>query len=94
MSLFGFTEINDNEALIFYKNNINGYKVEVDNKIEIVEPKEPIAALEEIELIDRLLIIQKNKNLLNKKRNLKRDIDRLLSDSVGYDYKLGYHHKL
>ena len=47
----------------------------------------PEQMLEDLELIDRLLIIQKSKSLMNRKSNFKNQIDKLLSLHLGQTVK-------
>lgn len=85
MSVFNFSEIKDTEALIFYKNGISGF--EIDN--EVVEAKEPMEVLKDIETIDQLLILQKSKSLLNKKRGLRELIGKVIQNRISNDAVAG-----
>lgn len=81
MSLFNFTEIKDSEVLIFYRNGVNGF-YDGDG---FVKPKKPKQVLKDIETIDQLLIIQKLKSLLNKKRGLKQMFNKIIQNSISKD---------
>jgi hypothetical protein len=75
-----FTNIKLKEVSIFAKQMNAGYTT--DEGIEMPPIGAP-AILQNLELIDNMLSVMKSKSLLNKKTNLKKQLDGLLALSVG-----------
>lgn len=75
-----FTNIKLSEVSIFAKNmSVDSY----DEDGNFYAAKSPEEILETIELIDNMLSVMKSRSLMNKKRNVKKMLDGLISMSIG-----------
>lgn len=79
--LLGMTEIPDNHVVMMVRSQVKGF---TDSDGNYFEPIPMESAINNVELIDKLLIISKNYRLINKRRGLKSHLKQVISNHLGH----------